>query len=495
MFEPWREMAKKFGEKYGVMVMVGGDKAYSTDNEIYLPGDVPEKLLDAMTALFLHEKEHIIQSDVPYNRSQDKTFSHFLNVVEDIHNDNLVLNSEPSGEALYKKMMEYIEAKNPNRDQLHWKQKAVLELIQRSWPHEVYKGWGFTKDPMVKHFFKRNRKEIGLLMKEIKEFVQNRPAQNKWAKWLLEKLFQDTADEQGIPMDQGAGQQGAGDPGKPGSQTADQGGGPLAGIPKELLKAILKQIEQMGGLMPSTFNGFECITPGDLKQKVPDAVTISQLKEFFTEHMEKSVTREEGGIDPEKLPIYWQTEEIFKDEEITNKKRVKVHLLLDTSGSMNNTLSDGTKKYEALVRAVGLVCQAADKIIMDEGLDIEVDAWAFGERDRVIKTGGEKWNAGQFKTRYWKGGDGITRAASLVKMTAELPDENGVNEIVLLITDGEFNDNADEEIKQAQAGKKKWILIGVGRDVDANGHFRMVAKSTEEIEYILVRAVKEATVA
>lgn len=491
-YEAWRAIAERFGLKYGVEVYVGGDKAYSTRNAIYLPGDVPEKMQDAVHAFFLREKEAIIQKDFEFNAAQgDNVLTHALEVLQDIHNDSLVLEQDPGAEGLFMKMVAYMDKKWPVdqlRKTMHWKQKCVYELTNRSWPRDVAADRHMTDDPRVKNFFKKNKREIKTLITEMKDLRPDRDGQLKWAKWLMERLFDDVIQ---LQLD------------KDGISATDAKGNPIDmdGLPdatkQAIAKAILDQLSGMGGLQPGGGKRtFECISPGDLKQKVPETVTVQRLKEFLTEALETVNPDDQGTIDPAKLPTYWnENEDPFTVTSEKKIKRVRVTLLLDTSGSMDGEMEDGNKKRDALCRAVGLLCQAVDRITRDEGLDVSVEAWAFGEQDRLIKRAEERWEPGTFKRKYWQGGDGNTYVSKLVKNIAAVPGDSQTKDVVVIVTDGAFAGDGNERLKEASASNdKKWLLVGIGDGVPDTALFRSVAKSLDEIEYILCQIVKEATV-
>jgi hypothetical protein len=475
--EGWKAIAMRFGRKYGVAVYIGGREAKSTHNAIYLPGDVPPNMIDALHGLFLHEKEHILQKDHDFAKAQDKTLGYFLNVVADIHNDNLVMEQDPGAEGLYRTVTEYIMSKNPQavRDSMSWKQKAVQELLNRGLPRSVKEGYHWTGDPKVKHFFKRHHVEIRQLLRDMKDLRPKRVEQVKWSKWLLEKLFEDIID--------------------PDLRDAlGQGGKPL---PQAIIDAIGDAITAMGGLIPQAMDmhDFECLAPGDLHQKVPEAVTVQRLKEFLTEQMEEVKTSDDGGLDPAKLPTYWNGDDnIFQQEQVNGEKKVRVHMMLDASGSMNEELGDGNKKLDALCRATGLVAQAVDRIKRDSGLDISLEAYAFASTHWKVKGAEERWDPYEFKSKYWRGG-GSTYITKLVEQVAAVPDEEGTRDVCIVITDGAFDPGGKEALKEARDGKKKWVLVGLGDDLpDNDPMFRFVAKSMDEIEYILCQTIKEATV-
>lgn len=459
--EAWRAIAERFGRRYGVEVFLGGSRAYSTETSIYLPGDVPEKMQDAVHGMFLHVKEHIVKKDYVELKNQTVAMGLALEVVQDIHNDETIIQQDPGAEGLYQQVHEYQESKFPfvQREQMmHWKQKAAVELHNRSLPRSIWEGESFGKDRQVKNFFKKNKREIKKLYLEMKNFKKDPAAQERWARWLLDRLFD------GIPSDD----------------------------------EIAKQIQAMlgAGLIPPGLqqDSFECVSPGDLKQKVPEAVTVQKLKEFLTETFE-TVTRDESGqVDPAKLPTYWQgDDDLMVDATLKRIKKVQVKVCIDSSGSMDAELDDGVKRYNAVCRGMGLVAQAIDRIARDEGMDIALEAWAFASSDRLLKRPEERWDPSEFKKRYMSNFGGGTQVAGLIRnIAAENTDEN-TRTIVVVLTDGDFGDNGNEEIEKAMTDpNKKWLLVGIGHDVAEGGPFRFVAKSVDEVEYILCQVVKEA---
>ena len=484
--EAWRVIAERFGRKYGVEIHLGGSQVYSDGKSICLPRDIPDRMQETLHGLLLHEKEHIVQGDFDFAKGQEQLLVPALELLNDIHNDNLIREEDPGYVGLCLAVQEYIDTKVPRAflEQIDWHQKAALELLNRSRPKELTEGRSFTKDPKVRHFFKVNRKKVGKLLRVMMDLRLRRDDEVRWARWLMEDLFKDVAqkaaDDKGIPMPGGG--SGQPDPNAP-------------SLPQGVIDAITEFIKKMGGLVPPKMtNDFECVSPGDLVQKVPEAVTVQQLKQFLTEQMDKVVVEETGAIDPAMLPQYQTApDELYQQERSVINKKVRVYLLLDASGSMREPLEGGHKKYEALVRATGLVCQAADKIIREDGLDIAVEAWAFGESDRLIKTGSERWDPYTFKQRYWRGsGDGATRVRGLLKTIADMPEDEETKSVVLLITDGQMDAQPADIDEAMSSGQKRWLLLGIGDGIPDTTHFRFVAKSLEEIEYILCQTVKEA---
>jgi hypothetical protein len=64
-----------------------------------------------------------------------------------------------------------------------------------------------------------------------------------------------------------------------------------------------------------------------------------------------------------------------------------------------------------------------------------------------------------------------------------------------VLTDGGFGDNAEEEIEKGMADqRKKWLLVGVGNEDELGDttHFRFLAKTLADVEYILCQVVQEA---
>jgi hypothetical protein len=480
--EAWRAIASRFGQKYGVEVMVGGQRAYCEESRIVLPGDVPEKLQDAMHGLFLHNKEHILQKDHEVLKVESPAMQAALSLVQDIHNDELVLNTDPGYEQLNQAVHEYQEGKLPmdQRHQLlHWKQKVAVELHNRSLPRSVWEGEGLTKDPRVKNFFKKNKRDIKKLFDEVKDLRPNKAAQKKWAEWLLVRLF----DECFTP-----------------EELEEMQANPGQGIPDSAAAKILGALKGMpgSGLVPPGLSGdnFECISPGDLKQKVPEKVTVQKLKEFLTQTFEQVTRDESGSIDPSKLPTYWQgDDDLFQDETKKVVKRVKIKVAIDSSGSMDSPLEDNEKRYSAVIRGLGLVAQAVERITNDEGMDISLEVWAFASTDRLLKRPEERWDPGLFKQKYMANFGGGTAASTLIKNFAAENNEEGTLTIIVVLTDGGFGDNAEEEIEKGMADqRKKWLLVGVGNEDELGDttHFRFLAKTLADVEYILCQVVQEA---
>ena len=509
--EAWRHIARRFGQQYGVEVHVGGSEASATDSSIILPGDVPDNMQDAIHGLFLHNKEHILQKDSALVNSQQPILSGALHIVQDLHNNNLALEQDDGFAHLYRTILEYQESKVPVvvlREKLPWQQRAAQELILRFLPHEISAdpketnpalppAWNqHYSDARVKNFFKKNRLAFKKMRRQLLDLRTNKAAQVHWAQWLLEALFHNFKQEE-QPPNQDPNTQQVSVPLYNLSKGEIGGGGLSQGAQNNMQKFM----DKFKSLVPKqrSTNDFECISPGDLKQKVPEAETIKTLKQFLTDAIEDVRRSDSGTIDPAKLPAaVMGDDDIYQDSiEVANKK-VLVTLMCDASGSMRNSMPDGNQRKDALMRAIGLICQAAEKVKRDDGYDIEIEAWAFGTSDRIIKNTYDRWDPYDFKSKYWRGsGDGGTQVCALVKKVAAMPDEDGTKHICVLVTDGAFETDGEKMLKKATLGGKKWVIIGVGNNVETpakDSPFRFIANSLDEIEYILTQCIKEAMV-
>jgi hypothetical protein len=205
---------------------------------------------------------------------------------------------------------------------------------------------------------------------------------------------------------------------------------------------------------------------------------------------------ESGSIDPSKLPTYWQeNDDLYTDETKKVVKRVQIKVAIDSSGSMDTPLEDNEKRYSAVIRGLGLVAQAVERIVQGEGMDITLEVWSFSDTDRLLKRPEERWDPGEFKKRYMANFGGGTAASNLIRNFASENNEEGVLTIVVVLTDGGFGDNADEEIEKGMADpRKKWLLVGVGSEEELGDttHLRFLAKTLADVEYILCQVVQEA---
>jgi len=158
-------------------------------------------------------------------------------------------------------------------------------------------------------------------------------------------------------------------------------------------------------------------------------------------------------------------ESLFKDEKIVKKKKSKILLLLDGSGSMGCSLLDQSDRQET----VGGCCKSLVEILKEvcefEGLNVDYDIAGFtGDYHPFTK---ENWESGYARLG---GGTDLINAFSKAQDSLLEDAELDGNKLIVVFTDGEV---MDDEIKEMEdritrhGADVRCMVIGVGANISS----------------------------
>jgi len=353
------------------------DKAHISKKGITLPEDVPTGMFMAIKGVLYHEAEHWVSDDLKWSRRYPSTLSYPLNVVQDVRCDHRAIGRHCDGEEAYVGQVDYIDRKITPKERMKqpMSHQVCVELIFRGYPHSVGRGKG-TQNPLVQHWFKQNpkwRKCIGECQ-NVKDNDSGRKTLVRWAKWLIEKVYQDQTPE-GLD-------------------------------PDELAKFLKEKADGDGGMLPKEFGGgpegdeegeegedneagnssrFDGLDPYDLHCPKMKAKTVDILADFLKEFMDEVTRDETGRINPRKLPSYWRNpSDFFQVEEERKQKKVKVYIAADCSLSTKTPLPDNSPTYEAIAKGTAMMCNAVDRVYHEHGLEVESQVYCFAGGFEVI---------------------------------------------------------------------------------------------------------------
>lgn len=216
--------------------------------------------------------------------------------------------------------------------------------------------------------------------------------------------------------------------------------------------------------------GFEKISKEDLKVKrlIPENIEDDVLH-FLRCREERRLNASEGRIDPRKLPTFYQPDTLFTQTLEDAHFKTRVHFLVDVSGSMDSPLSRDEKvaKWKMAGQAVTNIAGAIERGIAMDGLEIEYGIFGFDDAAHEIK-GFEKpfHREAVLKALTPRGGTDPRRVIEDVEAKHQ-PDNCRTKQVVFMITDGEFGQDAYKCLEQRLGGAIKWVFLGL--DVNTQG--------------------------
>ena len=420
--------------------------SYPDGRRIVLPDDVPSDMQEATLGMVLHEVEHVIAADHVWGRKH-LDIHMALNVVMDIRNDARVYRKQTEVmPGLYQAILEYFDEKDRVIGDKPLAGLICWELKLRSWPREAAEGW-HTTDPRVRRWFKKHPKWKRLIgeCRVVDDDTRGRATLVRWARWLLENLQSDDVDTDGTLI------------------------------------------------LPGT-HGLEAIDQADMKVKDPERRTVERLAEFLRDKLAEPLAWEEGRLNVRALPRHWSDPpDLLGTPRPRREKRVRLYLVVDASTSMLQPLKDGRRRFEGAFQATVLVCQAAEWVARDHGLEVECRVLAFHDRPVEIKRGDEPYSRDKLMTGYTseilKGScTDIVAAAKAVEST---PPEPRTQDFVFVVTDGEIGPDQAEWLLRSLGGTKRWVLLGIGADLRETRLFKDVADTVHGAEVALTKAIEE----
>lgn len=218
---------------------------------------------------------------------------------------------------------------------------------------------------------------------------------------------------------------------------------------------IFKQSKQA-----SKGKGSVLVSPIQLEEQ-----TKARFSELMNEKCVKQILDGER-LDTGNLLSYYtgDIEALFVEEKTITRKKSKVLLVLDASGSMCSQLIDGNERKRTVLRAA----KALDEILMDicrqEGANVSYEIAAFD--DAFVKL-----NRNNIDAEYYarNGGTDIINAFMNGSAVLNQPDVDG-EKLMVFITDGEVGDGEIDTMRSmiiSQGSNIKCVLIGVGAGINS----------------------------
>ncbi len=460
-------IAKYIGQRHGITVAFDDGPARSDvkNKTIYLPNKMDESEVFTTLTVLIHEAAHIKYTTIiPEDLAKDMAFHEVLNAIEDARIDQKNFGILPNIHEFYNRYFKANYDKYKDKDlskvsldrivlcngilqiegfpQYRYKRRDALEFDQK---HDITE----KMEDVIGYIERKNWKEVTKRVNEIVDLLkmERKPIQKKGS-----STKGGGADE-GIEL-LGFGKKGA---------CSGQGTGTVTGF-SELGELGLKELT---------------------KNKFKELLNIKEIRKI-----------EDGDkIDTDNLTAYLtgDVEELLKEDIIEHRKRSKIMLVLDASGSMDGALLDSSSRKSTVGACCKELVNLLDEIQATEGLSVDWEVGVF--TDDYYKCTKDNWENKYSRT---SGGTNLLNAFNTAQKELLEDHEIDGNKIIILFSDGDVSSSEIVEMKKSILKYNqdvRCLIIGVGSDLDGSftgeiiGEHNIIAKDCADI--ILMETVME----
>jgi hypothetical protein len=230
-----------------------------------------------------------------------------------------------------------------------------------------------------------------------------------------------------------------------------------------------------GGLSGEIFGQLDknAVNPACLGAASLHERTRSDFKELLN-IKERHKVNDGPRLDTDNLTAYFtgDIQELFEDETFERKKKSKILILLDSSGSMEERIIhrhvESGSKCHTLVETIKSIVDIIKEVQMLDGLEVDYDVRAFDNQyNPLTKDDWEKEYMGQLG-----GGTNLARAFS--EAQKELLEDYTIEgrRLILAVTDGEVDMSQLQSIQNdiiRNNADVRALIIGIG--AEPNGQF------------------------
>lgn len=196
-----------------------------------------------------------------------------------------------------------------------------------------------------------------------------------------------------------------------------------------------------------------------------EEATKHGLRELLNEKCVK-VIPDGVSLDTDSLHSYYtgDIDELFKDQKLVTRKKSKIILMLDASGSMQSqmVLDHGEKRKVVLANAEA-IRKVLQEVVHTEGVNVAYEVWAFDDKCWKL----DERDYQQSYNDKFGGGTDILVAFDRAHASLCEPDVEG-EKLLLLLTDGEVHHNEVAQLKKKilmNNSNAKVLIIGVGANI------------------------------
>ena len=455
-------------------------------NTIKLPSNIKNENVYGALSTLMHEAAHLRYTpQIPHDLVKEKLGHSILNVMEDVRIDNYNFSLLPNIHAFYERAIKDDKArrKTINMDKVPLFKKVMVNCIYEL---EYLKN-GIIKDKDASDFEAKHN--VSGIVDEGRYAIERgdwKTVKKKIQE--IKKLF--GLDKQPpIPLDP---QVGPGD-----SLLFPNGGVESSGDGSK--EAEGPEDGDISVLMStgSKASSFGCGKGDGTSISVLGSVAVQeQTKRTFKELLNiKEIHRINKGLklNTNSLLSFF-TEDIdslFIEDEIEQRKKSKIMILIDSSGSMTSPLLDDEARKSVVGGTVRELVLVLKEVQEQEGIDVDYDIACFDDKYHPLSK--ENWEREYCS---YGGGTNLLNAFKLAQDNLLKNQEIDGNRLMILFTDGEVSDDEIESMRKlivAHGGDVRCMVIGVGADINSAfvqnviGDFNVLAKDAADI--ILLEAI------
>ena len=482
-------IAKFIGERTNITVTLNDEDKVCADpktGEIHIPRNIKADNIYPAIAWMIHEASHIKHTKFIDAEKiiGDMVDFNILNACEDVRIDREAFNILPNVIGIYKEMLKIIKLKERATDpNIPIEVKVLSDCIMKmEWFDHAT-----SKNPDIEKFIKDtsliNEMERLISILWSMEFqggsndVLNKDAakQIKVIRDLLSNIKRQHQNKQkSVPESVSA---------ESNDKTKEKGNNegnidaptPNAPAPAPDSKLDLTRLDETsisGGVSRLVFGQLDtnAVNPSRLGTTALQEQTESAFKEILNQ---KEVQKIEQGqvLDTDNLTSFFTGDvgELFKEDIVVRKKKSKLIIVLDSSGSMGAQLMGVSERRADVVASTSkAITNILDEVHMLEGINVDYAVRSFNSGYYELSK--ENWQT-DYVNRI-NGGTNLVQAFD--KAQEELLNDYTIEgkRLIVLITDGDVSNDQIDSIKKSivrHNADVRAMVLGVGAEI--NGSF------------------------
>jgi hypothetical protein len=468
------------------------------NNKISLPRNVKTDNIYPAIAWLIHEASHLKHTryiDAKRIVDDDVDF-HILNACEDVRIDREAFGILPNVIGIYKEMFKILSLKERAKDP-----SVPIEVKVLSDAILMLEGFDYatSQNALVKGFIW----DTGI-MNEMDRLC-NRLWQIEWNKGSKDHDFVMAKKQVGVirdilsnikknhkpppqPQPQQQGQS---------NDKKDSSSNTTAPPPSnDLDLRKLDDTATSGGLCKQVFGDLDknSINPQVVGSAALHEATETAFKEILNQKETKTV--EHGTmLDTDNLLSFFtgDIDDLFKEETTIQRKKSKLLMVLDSSGSMIDRLLDGKSRYHTLAATAKSITNVLDEVHMSEGINVDYGVRRFDHGYYELSK--DKW----MEEYTGKIGGGTNLCGAFDKAQEELMKDYTIEgkKLIVLITDGEVSNDQIDNIRKSitkHNSDVRAMVLGIGSNVNGSfvknvsGH-NIMTKDLADV--VLMEAIQE----
>jgi len=218
----------------------------------------------------------------------------------------------------------------------------------------------------------------------------------------------------------------------------------------------------------SADEGVEYAPAEEIERTCLREITKSKFSELLDTKETRTVSNGEK-LDTGNLQAFplGELEELFCEDKYQLRKKSKVIMVLDCSGSMHEPLYDGLQRHKCLIATAKSIHEILVEATQAYGIDVDYEIRAFGNEYHTLNK--ECWDREYLRLQDY--GTDLYKAFRESFKEMQNSWEIDGNKLILLITDGEVYPGEITRVGQHilnSASDVKVMVVGVGADPTSN---------------------------